>query len=242
MPTITKALVESSNGNQLWISPSEVNLIETLEHCNKGGAACIHDYVASSKRISPETSDYQVITRFNYTRLLNRTLIALNGVNFADVNLDTIPDNKLKGKSRQEWFNDAKDALVAAATKTIDGDRSDARRQGHDRCYESFGDGIKVHYQTEKVDGIMQPVLTNGYPSVESVKLSVLILNKTVKVEGEYKPVNSGALVLAKNAINKVMNQRSIGIRTLSLKAGSFSKLSIDHNVIIGDDIKGLMD
>lgn len=242
MPTISKVLVESNNGNKLWMSQSEAELIETLEHCNKGGAACVHDYIASSKRISPETADYQVITRFNYGRLLNRALIALEGITVADVNLDIIPDTKLKGKTRNEWFNAAKDALVASANKTLDNDRSDSRRQGHDRCFESFGDGIKVHYLTEKREGIMHPVLTNGYPSVESVKLSVLVLNKTVKVEGEYKHVNSGALVLAKNAINKVLNQRSVGIRTLSLKAGNFTRLSIDHNVIIGDDIKGLMD
>jgi hypothetical protein len=84
--------------------------------------------------------------------------------------------------------------------------------------------------------------LDNGYPTVESIKLSVLVLNKTVKTAGEYKPVNSGAKVLAKNAINKVLNQKSIGVRTLSLKAGNFSRLTIDRNVVISDDIKNLMD
>jgi hypothetical protein len=160
-----------------------------------------------------------------------------------DVDLTTIPDEKLKGKTREDWFEIAHSELVESAKRTLSGDRSDSRRQGHDRCFEQFADGVKVHYLTEKrEDGLMHPVLLNGHPQVESVKLSVLILNKTVKTEGEYKPVNSGAKTLAKNAINKVMNQRSVGIRTLSLKAGNFSKLTIDHNVIIGDDIKDLMD
>lgn len=242
MPQINQVLAESKNGQNVWMTPSQADLLEVLEHCNKGGAACIHDYVATSGRLSPETADYQVITRFNYSRLLNRALIALEAITVDDVDLSIIPDAKLKGKTREQWFDIAHGELVASAQKTLDNDRSDSRRQGHDRCYEQFADGVKVHYLTEKVDGLMQPVLMNGHPQVESVKLSVLVLNKKVTKEGEYRVVNSGAKVLAKNAINKVMNQRSVGIRTLSLKEGNFSKLTIDHNVIIGDDIKDLMD
>lgn len=242
MPQIKKVLAESANGTTVWMSPSQANLIEVLEHCNKGGAAGIHDYVSTSKRVTPETADYQVITRFNYGRLLKRKLIALEGIELEDVNLDIIPDAKLKGKTRNEWFAIAKAELVASAQKTLDNDRSDSRRQGHDRCYEQFADGVKVHFLTEKVDGIMQPVLMDGHPQVDSVMLSILTLNKTVTKEGEYTVVNSGAKVLAKNAISKVLNDRSVGIRTLSLKAGNFSRLTIDHNVVISDDIKDLMD
>lgn len=242
MPQINKILAEGTDGTQVWMSNSEANLVEVLEHCNAGGVAGIHDYVSTSRRITPEVADFQVITRYNYGRLLERALIQVNEVEFADCNLDVIPDVKLKGKTRREWFDIAKGELIASAQKTLDNDRSDARRQGHDRCYVPFADGVKAHLLTEKVDGIMQPVLTDGFPTVESIKLSVLVLNKVVKTKGEYKPVNSGAKVLAKNAINKVLNQRSIGVRTLSLKAGNFSKLTIDRNVVISDDIKNLMD
>ena len=243
MPTLKKVLAEGSDSKAVWMTPSQSDVLEVLEHCNTGGVAGVHGYIATSKRITPETADYQVITRFNYGRLLQRAVIAVKGVDIADVNMDIIPDHKLKGKTRAQWFVEAKAKLIESAKRTLDGNRNDARRQGHDRCYVKFADGVKAHLLTEKrQDGLMHPVLTDGYPTVESIKLSVLVLNKTVTVEGEYKPVNSGALVLAKNAINKVLNQRSIGLRTLSLKAGNFDSLTIDHNVIIDKDIKDLMD
>lgn len=242
MPNLKKVLAENTESKAVWMTPSQADVLEMLEHCNAGGVAGVHGYVSTSKRTTPEVADFQVITRYNYGRLLQRQLIAVEAVDFADVNLDTIPDAKLKGKSRQQWFNDAKAALVASAQKTLDGNRDDARRQGHDRCFVKFADGVKAHLLTEKrQDGLMHPVLTDGHPTVESIKLSVLVLNKTVISKGEYKPVNSGALVLAKNAINKVLNQRSVGLRTLSLKAGNFDSLTIDHNVVIADDIKDLM-
>jgi hypothetical protein len=242
MPQINKILATGLNGQAVWMSASEADLLTTLEACNKGGVAGINGYVATSKRVTPEVANYQAITIFSNTRRLERAKIQVSEVSFADCNLDTIPDTKLKGQTRQQWFDIAKGELLASATKTLENDRSDAHRQGHDRCYTPFHQGVKAHLVTERVDGIMQPVLTDGYPTVESIKLSVLILNKTVVSKGEYKPVNSGAKVLAKNAINKVLNQRSIGVRTLSLKAGNFDSLHIAKNVIISEDIKGLMD
>lgn len=240
---LTKVLAENAQNDQVWMTDSQAKLVDMLEHCNSGGVAGIHGYTSTSGRTEPETADYQVITRFNYGRLLERQVIAVEAVQFADVNLDTIPDSKLKGKTRQQWFNEAKEALVASSRKTLDGSRDDARRQGHDRCFIKFADGVKAHLLTEKrEDGLMHPVETDGFPTVESIKLSVLVLNKTVTKAGEYKVVNSGALVLAKNAINKVLNQRSVGLRTLSLKAGNFDSLTIDKNVVIADNIKDLMD
>lgn len=243
MPNLKKVLAENSESKAVWMTPSQADVLELLEHCNAGGVAGIHGYISTSNRVKPETANYQVITRFNYGRLLERQVIQVENVQFEDVNLDIIPDSKLKGKSRKQWFDEAKAALIASAKKTLEGNRDDARRQGHDRCYVSFADGVKAHLLTEKrQDGLMYPVLTDGHPTVESIKLSVLVLNKTVVEPGEYKVVNSGALVLAKNAINRVLNQRSIGIKTLSLKAGNFDKLTIDKNVVIADNIKDLMD
>ena len=243
MPKLNKLLAEGTNGTQVWMHPTEATVLEVLEHCNKGGVACVHDYVATTGRISPETANYQVITRFNYSRLLQRKLIALQDITLNEVDLDVIPDPKLKGKTRKEWFAIAHAELVASAEKTLDNDRSDSRRAGHDRCFVPFASGVKAHLVTEKrEDGLMHPVLTNGFPTVPSIKLSVVILNKTVTIKGEYKHVNSGAKVLAKKAINKVLNQRSVGLRTLSLKAENFSRLTIDHNEVEAEDIRSLMD
>ena len=115
-------------------------------------------------------------------------------------------------------------------------------RQGHDRCYATITNGIKVHFVTEKndEDGLMHPTTVNGYPVVDSIMINALFLNVTTITEGERKVVNSGAPVLMGNAISKVLNQRCVGIRTLSLKADNFEKVVIDHNAIIPENVKGL--
>ena len=70
MPTVNKVLAESLDGTQVWMTSSQANLLEVLEHCNAGGVAGICGYTSTSGRVKPETADYQVITRFNYGKLL----------------------------------------------------------------------------------------------------------------------------------------------------------------------------
>jgi len=87
----------------------------------------------------------------------------------------------------------------------------------------------------------MHPVLTNGYPTVSSIMVSFLELNRTVVKEGVYKTVNSGASVLMGNAINSLLNQRSVGIRKLSLKEDNFQSLTISKNVVLPDNIQAVL-
>ena len=150
--------------------------------------------------------------------------------------------NKLPVSEQRKLFNERKQAMIDSMNKTLNDDRSDAHRQGHDRCYLHIAEGVKVNYVTEKgTDGLMHPVLDNGFPTVASIMVTYLENSKVTRVKGERKVVNSGAPVLMGNAIESLLNDRSVGLRTLSLKEGNFERLVIDSEVVLREDVAGLV-
>ena len=189
-------------------------------------------------------SNLQVITRYSHSKLVQREHDALVDVNFNDCDFSNVPETKMKGKSALDLFNKAHDALVSSAVKTLTNDRTDAHRAGHDRCYLPLKNGYKMHLVTEKgEDGLMQPVLINGMPIVKSVKLMVLVLNKTVLVKGSYKPTNPQLLTYFKDAIKRVVASKvNVRVASLSLKEGQFDNLKIDSNVVVDAGILSLID
>ena len=242
MTNISRILATDTNGLQVWITQAQLDALEVLEVAQAGGVAAVNGYVPATGYVVKPTVNIQMLTRFSYPRLLNRKMDALKAIQFSDIPANVIPSHKSKGKTDEEWFDIRKEQEIASMQKTLDNDRSDAHRQGHDRCYAHFAKGISAHLVTEKRDdGLMHPVLTNGFPTVKSIMISYLELNRKVVVEGEYKSVNSGASVLMKKAIDKVLNQRSVGIRKLSLKEDNFQSLSISKNVVLPDNIQAVV-
>lgn len=238
MPQIDQVIASDLNGTQVWMTQSQAEVLQVLEEANRGGCAAVTGYIPSTGWVKRPTKNIQMLTRFSYRNLLERKRDALEAITFDDIPSNVIPENKLRGKTEEEWFELRKAQELASIEKTLEGDRSDAHRKGHDRCYAKFAEGVKVHFETEKrADGRMHPVLKDGKPMVKSIMVQYLQLNETVVVEGERKVVNSGASVLMKNAINRVLNQRSVGIKSLSLKADNFEKLSIHHDVIVPEMI-----
>jgi len=238
MPNVSKVLVTSIDGQQIWVSPKQAAALEVLENSQGGGCAAVHGYIPTTNYVKPPVVDIQMLTRISYPRLLERKLEALEAVQFSDVDSSIVPDSKLKGKTREEWFEIRKQQEIDSMRKTLAGIRDDAHRQGHDRCYAHFANGVKVHLVTEtNEDGIKVPVLTNGFPTADCIMVSHLELNRKVIKDGIRKIVNSGASVLMKNAIDRVLNQRSVGIRMVSLKEDNFDHLSISHNVIVPSDL-----
>lgn len=241
MTKISRILATDTNDLQVWITPAQLEALEVLEVAQAGGCASVNGYVPTTGYVDCPTVNIQMLTRFSYTRLLNRKMDALKAIEFSDIPANVIPSHKLKGKTAEQWFDIRKAQEIESMEKTLSNDRSDAHRQGHDRCYAHFAKGVSAHLVTEKVDGIMQPVLTNGYPTVQSIMVSFLQLNRTVVVEGTRKVVNSGASVLIKNELNKVLNQRSVGIRKLSLKDDNFQSLTISKNVVLPANIQAVV-
>lgn len=240
-----KVLVGVPGGGKVWASREQADTLNLLVQTRKGGFAKVYGYMPSTGYTVPPVQDICMVTRFSTEKLYARKVKALDAIAFADV-ADAIAKepklNSLPVSEQRTLFNERKQKLVDSMEKTLDGDRSDAHRQGHDRCYLHLAEGVKVNYVTEKgSDGLMHPVLDNGFPTVASIMITYLENSKTVRVAGVRKVVNSGAPVLMTNAIESLLNDRSVGLRTLSLKEGNFERLVIDNEVVLREDVAGLV-
>jgi hypothetical protein len=203
----------------------------------------VYGYVATSDRVKPETSNLTILTRFSTARLYERKSVALADITFSQVRDAIAKVPKLAALTEVkaiELFNSCKAKMTESMGKTLDGDRSDAHRQGHDRCYARVAEGIKVHYDTVKVDGLMQPVLTDGLPTVKSIMVHYLQIDKTVTVPGEYKVVNSGEKVLMDKVIESQLNSRSVSLKTLSLKEDNFDRLVVARKSYLPEDVSAI--
>lgn len=240
----TKTLIVTDFG-KVWASAQQAEAIAALEQTRKGGFARVYGYKPSTDWVESPVQDISLITRFSTEKLYQRKRAALDSISFNDVKPAIAANPKLAALSvdkQRALFHERLEQEVESLTKTLDGDRSDAHRQAHDRCYLRIADGIKVHFVTEKgADGLMHPVLTDGFPTVASIMIMYLENSKVTRVAGVRKVVNSGASVLMKNAISKLLNEKSVGIKTLSLKEDNFERLVIDKEVVLKEDVAGLV-
>lgn len=230
------------NGESFNATPKQIQALETLTSTNAGGFAVIHDYVSTSKRIKPETADITFVSRFSYERMNKRKLAALEALTLDDIKADCKHEKltALDEPTLDAEFNKRKSYLIESINKTLSGDRSDSRRQAHDRCYCRIAEGIRVHYKTvEDSHGIMQPVLLDGAPIAETILIEAIEISRKVTVPGEYKPVNSGTQVLIGNVIMKHM-PKGTKFKALSLDDDKFSSLSIAGKDMVPADVQGI--
>lgn len=241
MLNIKRVVVTGSDGKDAWATPVVAEALNNLVEANGGGCAAIHGYKPTTGYVVPPVVDVQVITKFSYTKLIERKRAALEAISFSDVQEAIVNEPKLSVldvAAQNELFNTRKKALLDSIDTTLAGDRSDAHRQGHDRCYISFVSGVKGHLVTEKdKDGLMQPVLLNGIPVIENVMLGCIELNRKVIKEGTYKTVNSGAPVLMGKAIESLLNKRSVSYKSFTLKDDNFDKLVISKMEFLPENV-----
>jgi hypothetical protein len=225
---------------------AQADTLYRLSALRKGSIGSVRGYKPTTGYVTGKTPtvDLQIITRFETGKLYARRSAALEAVQFKDAAESIAKHPKLSSLSAAECltlFESAKQAGIDTLNKTLSGDREDAHRQGHDRCYARAADGVKVHFVTVKdADGLMQPVLTDGRPTLASIMVPYLELNRTVRIPGEYKTVNSGPKVLMDNVIAGLLNARSVQFKTLSLKDGNFESLNVDKQSITPDDLKSV--
>lgn len=236
-------LYTTDAGEKFWASKEQVEVLDTLKELNAGGIGTIYGYKPTSGYSISPVLDIQVITRISVEALYKRKIAALESVTYDDVksyieNSDNSKLSTLDPKVAEDLFNDRKKRLVDSMKKTLDGDRSDAARQGHDRNNITVCKGVKVNLEGRVVDGIKQPDLFNGYPIASTINLMCIEIGRTVRQEGVYKTVNSGAPVLVENLIEKQLNAKSIGLKTFSLDASKFEKIVVAKKSISRDDIK----
>lgn len=244
---MTYTILTDLNGQQFRATESQAEALESLSEARKGGIATVYGYTPTTGYVKDKypVVDMQVLTRFSTENLYKRKMAALSDIRFSDVKPHIDADSVLAAMDEADLmalFNDRKAMEVASMNTTLSGDRSDAHRQGHDRCYARVADGVKVNFVTEKVDGLMQPVLTDGLPTVASIMVSYLEINRTVREAGEYKTVNSGAPVRMSNIIAKVLNSRSVGLKMLSLKEDNFERLIVARKAYLPEDVATIPD
>lgn len=222
---------------QFWATEAQANVLNVLGTLRKGGIGTVKRYITGTGAVQ----DMQFISRFSTEALYRRKAAALAAVTFADVQKGIAKEVKLASlplADQESMFDARKAQAVDSINKTLTGDRSDGHRQGHDRCYRVTDTGIKVNLDCEKVDGIQQPKLVDGYPVAESIMVAFLELNKTVHVQGVYKIVNSKPETIMGNLIESCLNARSVGYKSMSLKADNFETLTIDRQTIEPQDVE----
>lgn len=235
------------NGHKVWATKEQADTMQALSETRKGGFARIYGYVATSDRTVPTVYDATVTTRFSYKKLVERKKAGLLALTLADclpfLNMQNPKLAALTKGALQDAFDARKATEVASFNATGNDDRTDSHRQGHDRCYLNIADGIVVHYATKRNpdDGLMYPVLTDGFPTVDSIMLNCLEVSRTVRETGVYKVVNSGVPVLISNAIKAALKAKGIrSMNRVSLKEGNFERVSIDGEVVLPEDVISL--
>jgi len=240
----------TESGEKFRCTQSQADTLDKLKDIIAGGIGTVHGYVATSNRTVPEKADIQFITHFSTERLNERKAAALSDLTYEDIAEYAEKSPKVQALAPDErvaLFEQRRQQELDSIQKTADGDRSDAHRQGHDRCYIYITKGVKIHFRTfdEKYtadDGTKKkrkmPEIVGGLPVAESIMLSILELKRTVIEPGEYKVVNSGPSVLIKNAMMKGLNSRSVGLKTLSLKEDNFDSLVVSRKTFLAEEFK----
>ena len=243
MTLATRTLIEVNN-QKFWASADQAASLNVLNDTRRGGIARIYGYVAKSGLPKLYVYDATITTRFSYEALVARKLAATKALTLNSIlpMLD-LTNPKFKGMGTAALttiFNERK----ADEVNSLEGKGNDAQRDAHNRCYAHITHGVAVHYATEKdADGLMQPVLLDGFPMAESIMLNVLEVSRKVRVPGVYKVVNSGAPVLISNAIKAKLKADGIrSMKRVSLKEGTFERIAIDNEVVLPEDVQALVE
>lgn len=233
---MNSSIVYKNGDRPFRCTVAQATVLDALNGLTKGGMASVKGYRPTTGYVKSPVQDLQVITAFSYEKFITRKRKALESITYADVAEDIAKSPKLSALTAAaclDQFNSSRQAQVDSIQTTLGGDRSDAHRQGHDRCYIHVADGVKVNLVTAKDnDGLEQPVLTDGIPTVASILLPVLEVKKTVREAGEYKVVNSGPKVLMDNIIKKHLKMRCANYKALSLRDGNFESVNLSHQKI----------
>lgn len=197
--------------------------------------------IDNPKCVRPTVSDITFVTNPRYDKWLERMTAAVKAIEFlpfiSNLNPDRFAAMKAKDATSEDLFNTAKNDILASLAKSQDGDGSDAHRLGHRLCYATFDAGdvpVKCHLVTEDDGtGHKRPVVDGqGMMEVSSIMLPFFAVARKVTSPGEWKPTNSRALTLMKDAIKD-----ATGIpewKTISVGKGNFKTLTMDKTTVYG--------
>lgn len=236
----TRTLIDV-DGAKFWATSEQAQSIAVLIESRKGGFARIYGYVAKSGRLTPTVYDATVTTRFSYEKLVARKREATEAVTLNEI-LPFCRDNPKVKTATLDFLEATFAERKQDEVNSYNGQGNDAQREGHARCYAHVSDGVAVHYVTAKGDdGLMHPIITDGFPTADAIMLNCLELSRNVREAGTYKTVNSGLPVIISNAIKAALKAKGIrSMNRVSLKDGSFERLAIDGDVVLPEDVVAL--
>lgn len=237
-------MIITINDTEVHATDKQIEAINVLSEARAGGCASVKGYRPTTNWIESPTQNIQFLSRVSTERLYRRRLKALMDLEYSDIAEYVKDDVKLSSMDKDdllELYCARWSTEVSSLQKTLSGNRNDAHRQGHDRCYIGITKGVKVNLVTEKGDDDKKhPVLTDGIPTIASILISAFYLNVKTTVEGERKIVDSGCPVRMGNLIKRKLNQTGLNLKMLSLKEDNFDSLKIDGQAILPEGLEDI--
>jgi hypothetical protein len=236
--------VVAKDGRSVRMTAAQAQAVEALNNTRKGGCSSVKGYRPTSSWVTPPVHDIQMLTHISISKLYERRAAALTQIEYSDVAEAAAKDPKLKvlsGTVLLEHFEARKKMLTSQLLRSLMDLPKNAHQEAHDRCYARIGD-VKIHLDTVKEDGRMEPVITDGCVSLKNIMVPYLELNTVVREPGERKKVNSGPKVLMGNLIEKCLNKRSVVLKTLSLKDDNFEAFTASHQELLPEEVTRLGD
>lgn len=204
----------------------------------RGSFAFIRGHVSETGRTVPEIVDQWFLSQPRYDRYLERKIAGLADITLEDVTpllpRDFFPKAFSKGLDIGDLFEASKTVLRDRWTK--ESPDTAANREGQAATHVTLN-GFRCHVVTEKIDGLMRPVLdTAGRMTVDSIKVAFYQIAKHVHQAGVFKPVNSRPDTIMRNTIEVAISRN--GVRTtwaeFSLQKHNFISISMNSAVILG--------
>ncbi len=186
--------------------PALAAAVSALHGNARGGFISLTNYTAHSGRIEPETSSYMLNGKISYENTLRRSIEMVEDgtISVADVCNSASADAETVKKAMAEQLKSWHKSL----------DRIESGEPPDETHYEHFGAGAKRHRET----GILH--------------VSGLLVRKTIKTPGTYKPVKSALKTLAKKALVRMTPMGKW--RQFRLSVDRYERVAVGGKVIEG--------
>ena len=231
--------VTAQDGRQVRMTAAQSQAVQALNNTRRGGCSSVTGYIPSSGWVTSPVHNIQMLTNISVRNLYKRRLAALEEIEYGDISRAAADDEMLKDMKVSELlalFDKRKEMQLKSINNMLSDGPKNAHSTAHDTCYARIGN-VKVHLVTEKVKGLMEPVVNSGCVTLASIMVQYLELNTTVVKEGERKVVKSGAPVRIGNLIERCVNKRSVALKTLSLKEDNFESFHASGQELLPEDV-----
>ena len=236
----------SYEGGQVEVAMSEsaAKVIDAINETQRGSFGYVQDFnsgkVGEDKCERPSVSNIWFLSNPRYDKSVARMVASVTALDLAAVSersgglWQKMRDKATAGKKDvTALFDTAKTNILTSLAKTEAGDRSDALRQAHDRCYVRL-DKVTIHLATAPdAAGIMQPILNeNGLMVVDGAMLPFYPIQRVYADKGKWGETDSRALTLMQDAIRLATKLPTF--KRISMARLNFTRITFNSQTIYG--------